>query len=99
MENISKSLNLLLARLSARHLAGTRRWRWVRWLLLTEASLLLLMIGSAGLVIAWFMINDATPSPASLDAPARQPAANLPPCIVHSAETALVSDRTCISVN
>ncbi|MGD1932492.1 MAG: hypothetical protein ACFB12_26665 [Leptolyngbyaceae cyanobacterium] len=99
MENISKSLNLSLARLSARHPPRTRRWRWVRWLLLAEASLLILMIGSAGLVIAGFMINDAPPSPTSLDAPARQSAANLPPCIVHSAETVPVGDRTCISVN
>ncbi|MGD1941069.1 MAG: hypothetical protein ACFB0G_07130 [Leptolyngbyaceae cyanobacterium] len=71
----------------------------MRWLLLAEASLLILMIGGVGLVAAWFMINDVTPSPTSLDTPARQPAANLPPCIVHSAETAIVSDRTCISVN
>lgn len=52
METVSRNVNFM---------ARLHRWRWVRYALIAEAFLLILIIGSAGLVAAWVMLNDTTP--------------------------------------
>ncbi len=54
METVSKNVNFV---------ARSQRWQWVRHLLIAEAFLLILMIGSAGLFAAWFIFSDNTPLP------------------------------------
>jgi hypothetical protein len=58
METVSRNVSAV---------ARSQGWRWVCYLLIAEAFLLILMIGSAGLAAAWFMFSDTTPLPISIE--------------------------------